>query len=174
MPTAIPNQEQRDMLQNLRAGWTFVHTSSQSAPLTPNGLPEPGRAKPGEECKCMLVEQVTQKAFLVAVGPDEQVAFNRVMEKAKTAERPQTPAEMAVELAELKKELAAVTSTRPEAPFGSKPRRVSATALAEQLKARGLSVPDGKRTTKTWRAEAMQRLADDEQLDGEGDVALAG
>ena len=113
MPQAVPTPEQRTLLKELRAGWAFAWTSSQTPPPYPGGPPGPGKAKRGEECKCILADTLTGKAFAVAVGPDEPAAFNRVMEKAKTAEQPMTPAEQAVEINRLKAELAAVRAGQP-------------------------------------------------------------
>ena len=168
MPSVVPTPEQRALLTELRAGWAFQWTQSQTAPLTPNGLPAPGKAKPGQECKCVLIERHTGKGFASGYGPDEPSAFNTAVESAKTAERPMTPAEQSVEIKRLREELAAAKAGDvivPEAPA-----RVTAGELVKQMKAKGISIPVGNHKSQLWRDQAMQRLADAEALETEPEL----
>lgn len=158
---------QRNLLNELHSGWVFQWTGSRSAPKTLGGLDEPGKAKPGEECKCILIDKYQNRAFCMAVGPDEQTAFDRTMVKAQTTERPLTPAENVVRMAQLERELAEAKAIIAAGGQATEPVRETAADLCAQMEEQGLVPHPGNRKSKEWRDTAYQRLRDHEALDSE-------
>ena len=109
------------------------------------------------------------RAEVVGSGPGaKRQAAIQAIEKSRTAERPQTVAEMAMENRRLKDELEGL---RGESAEDSTPNlEEQVTRLAEELKQRGLSSPRGPRRNRPWIAKAERLISQDDEASKDEDL----
>lgn len=167
--------EQSSIIKDLQVSFSFIHTNSELQPAYPGEKPRKGRAEPGEEVKCLMIDSLQNKPIRGAVSSSEQKAFDLVLAKAVGVARPMTPAEANVALREseaenarLRNMLGQEESERKDLPPDTSissivqeqigPRRESAEDIVARLEALELSVPPGDKRSGAWREKALERL----------------
>lgn len=118
---------------------------------------------------CKIIDKRTGKVWVKAKGDDERSAFKAAMVMTGSAKRPQTPAEIATENIELRKQLDAwksgqqelqtdpIPEAEPEVVESEETSELTNDELADMIKARGLKLPMGARND-VWRTKALGEL----------------
>ncbi len=156
--------EQKEILKGLNASVRFSETTMPHGHDDPM-IPEERQPKPrrvsDKLVECRVIDKILNKPICSGYGPDEPAAFNEAVAIAKTAEKPQTPGQLAQQNIELKAELAALKA-------GIAPvKAVTSADLIAELEKRKLHIPDGHRRTKAWREEVQKLIEDHDEMEAD-------
>lgn len=120
--------------------------------------------------RAILVDGTTKQVLGTEVGEDYDQAVKALMAKAATFEKAKTPAELALENARLKAQLAAaLNKSEPEPaeepleedtlpPPGGNYEEMTGAELYQALLSNQITPPEGDRRSKEWKAAAIRAL----------------